>query len=418
MLLALDQWRDAFHAIETAEEQLRRESERREEESSKLIGALMSQLRALVHLVIYQKSKHYRTGISNEDLRAAERHAGESYNAHYDAMKASQSDQAKEQLRKSARLLAIIFTLGGKDEYSKGVLEDTAAICESAPEALLMEEPREVTQQELVQSLDEEDKVIGDSSSRSDSTGDLARIVTMPRRMSGPDRLLAAIEENLSDKDLEAHLEHGDDLITVTDNNGFTALHLAAKKGRRRLVELLVHHGADVTLKNRFNETPLLIAIKAARCDIIEELAEHEGSIKVLFGRQWNCLHSAIRIPDTEVTATLLESTHGAKLVGWGDDTQMTALHKCADNSQPEHAAVILQYSTDAQVDQKDAGGQTALDICLSKGLTIPAQRIVDSILDRHSGDPLIQATTAQRKKLDVHKRRRAKNAASPKRGG
>ena len=50
-------------------------------------------------------------------------------------------------------------------------------------------------------------------------------------------------------------------LLDEQDARGYTALHFAALSGRENAVKYLVQLGADVTIKNKDNQTPLLIAL-------------------------------------------------------------------------------------------------------------------------------------------------------------
>lgn len=47
------------------------------------------------------------------------------------------------------------------------------------------------------------------------------------------------------------------DEINEKDSNGFTALHVAARRGHIKIVELLLQNGASCTVLNRYNHSPL-----------------------------------------------------------------------------------------------------------------------------------------------------------------
>ena len=47
---------------------------------------------------------------------------------------------------------------------------------------------------------------------------------------------------------------HNTEFIDATDNNGETALHVAAGKGHKAVVKLLLKNGADMSLKNNVSQ--------------------------------------------------------------------------------------------------------------------------------------------------------------------
>jgi ribosomal protein S18 acetylase RimI-like enzyme len=59
------------------------------------------------------------------------------------------------------------------------------------------------------------------------------------------------------------------------ERSGYTALGLAAFEGHARLCELLLEHGADPTLTNRWGETALRVAQKQRHVEVAELLQKH-----------------------------------------------------------------------------------------------------------------------------------------------
>jgi rRNA processing protein Krr1/Pno1 len=63
--------------------------------------------------------------------------------------------------------------------------------------------------------------------------------------------------------------------VNSTDSSGDTALHIAAAKGRREMVQFLIANGANVNLANNLGSTPLHKAALANQIFIVEFLVKH-----------------------------------------------------------------------------------------------------------------------------------------------
>lgn len=57
----------------------------------------------------------------------------------------------------------------------------------------------------------------------------------------------------------------------------WSAMHEAAKQGRKDLVALLLRHGGSVHLRDGFGVTPLGVAAEFGHCDVLEHLI-HKGT--------------------------------------------------------------------------------------------------------------------------------------------
>jgi hypothetical protein len=72
---------------------------------------------------------------------------------------------------------------------------------------------------------------------------------------------------------VKALLKNKPELVSIVDDDlGITPLHLAAEKGHKDVVELLVAKGAAVNAQNCFGDTPLFEALKGNHKDIVEFL--------------------------------------------------------------------------------------------------------------------------------------------------
>lgn len=75
-------------------------------------------------------------------------------------------------------------------------------------------------------------------------------------------------DEGYSD-DLLSYLIDTGIPVNSKDNDGNTALHRAAFKGRKSLYKMLLSHGADINAKNRKKYTPLCMATKANKPEMV-----------------------------------------------------------------------------------------------------------------------------------------------------
>lgn len=81
---------------------------------------------------------------------------------------------------------------------------------------------------------------------------------------------------------LEKLLAKAPMLVNVAKEDGFTALHLAALNGLRAAAECLIKQGkANLDMPNVAQNTPLLVAVNAGRCSMIELLVSNGADINV-----------------------------------------------------------------------------------------------------------------------------------------
>lgn len=74
--------------------------------------------------------------------------------------------------------------------------------------------------------------------------------------------------------------------IEAKDNEGKTALHLAAELGRVCIAEILLKNGANVLAFSKKRVTPLQLAIQKERMGVLEIFARHDQVYSYTFGTQ------------------------------------------------------------------------------------------------------------------------------------
>jgi ankyrin repeat protein len=192
--------------------------------------------------------------------------------------------------------------------------------------------------------------------------------------------------------------------VNTKDENGKTALHIAAYVGHSEIVELLIAVGADVNAKDEDGSTPLLQAAEGTKLVEPKHGHNHAEIIKLLIlndadvnakdkngttplhyvageGHKeiaellltkgadvnaksswddwdgWTPLHQAVEYGHKETTKLLIDA--GAD-VNAKNDAGWTPLHRAAEWGHKEIVELLL--TKDAYVNAKDSGGITPLD--------------------------------------------------------
>lgn len=190
-----------------------------------------------------------------------------------------------------------------------------------------------------------------------------------------------------------------DDLSTQTDTNFHTPLHLAAKRGHREVVELLLDwthskfpfdeavfeifalNGYNQIFGTLYDKTELressqLIHIlnQAAKLDIIESMdkttfdfysrvGEGLASLADLTDNRLSLLHSALKMQSTTVIDFLLENEDLHQAV---DRRRWTALHVAADEGNEPVASRLIEKGV--RINALNWQGDAALHIATRKG--------------------------------------------------
>lgn len=66
--------------------------------------------------------------------------------------------------------------------------------------------------------------------------------------------------------------------VNATMSTGETALHVAAKCGSLRMVQILLSEGANTSALGKGGDTPLLVAVRSCNYYVAKELLEHIAS--------------------------------------------------------------------------------------------------------------------------------------------
>jgi ankyrin repeat protein len=95
-------------------------------------------------------------------------------------------------------------------------------------------------------------------------------------------------------------------MVNTLDNDGVTALHLAAANGHLDSVALLVKRGADTEAKSKEAWTPLVCAVNRGRIDCAAHLLDHGANVDHRTRDGRTALHRACENGDHEAVQLLL----------------------------------------------------------------------------------------------------------------
>src|SRR5207247_6422498 len=110
--------------------------------------------------------------------------------------------------------------------------------------------------------------------------------------------LAAGIHDAARKGDLEkvrALLEVNPELLRAQDKDGFSPLHLAAWKGHKEVVELLLGRKAEVNLKSKDGGAPLHWAAEGGSAEVVKMLLAHKAEINAKDDDGDTPLHVAVK---------------------------------------------------------------------------------------------------------------------------
>ncbi|XP_034241377.1 kinase D-interacting substrate of 220 kDa B isoform X3 [Thrips palmi] len=162
---------------------------------------------------------------------------------------------------------------------------------------------------------------------------------------------------------LQGFLENKRAVVDDRDENGATALHVAAAKGKLQFVRELISHGADVNAEDNDQWCSLLCAAKEGYSDVCIELLDNGADIEHKDMGGWTALMWASYKGKEEVVDVLLE--RGADVNACGN-FHIPSLLWAAGRGHTEIALKLIQAG--AKINFGDKYGTTALVWACRKG--------------------------------------------------
>ncbi|KAG8459689.1 hypothetical protein KFE25_003141 [Diacronema lutheri] len=160
------------------------------------------------------------------------------------------------------------------------------------------------------------------------------------------------------------------------DYDSRTALHVAAASGHLAVVTLLLELDADVQRFDRWNDSPIRVALEGRHGAVVEALRAHGAVLH--FDHPAMRLHAAVRAADMNHIALLLQARVD---VNAGDHDRRTALHIAAADGNVRIAEHLI--SALADVNASDRWGLRPIDEAIDA-----QQMVVTQLLLRSSARP------------------------------
>ncbi len=126
-----------------------------------------------------------------------------------------------------------------------------------------------------------------------------------PRQQKSDEALYSVVAKG-DIAEVQSLLSKGAD-VNLADRMRWTPLHIAVRNGRQDIVELLVNKGANLNLTNNRGQTPLHIAVNSGHKEIVELLITKGADVNIMAGSE-NALTLARKAGNAEIIDLLTKN--------------------------------------------------------------------------------------------------------------
>jgi curved DNA-binding protein CbpA len=166
--------------------------------------------------------------------------------------------------------------------------------------------------------------------------------------------------------EITRHLYHYPDMVNDFDEQGYTAVHWAAKSGNVSILQTLFINGAKMNLMSKSQDpmAPIHWAASDGKIGTIRYLLDNNVSINVQDSK--GCTPVVIAAQHDQHTCVTFLAKNGADM-SLGDDNRDTALHWAAYKGYAQLIG-LLTYLCPGGLNVPDAYGQTPLHLAALRG--------------------------------------------------
>ena len=181
--------------------------------------------------------------------------------------------------------------------------------------------------------------------------------------------------------------------VRVVDNDSRTPLHVAARKGSYRVLELMISKGLELGsvfhALDKENCTFVQHAVESGNIIVVEILLRHGAPLTLAKGNMLPPLHLACRQDRYDMVQLMVEQ-RGPEILQIRDGQGRTALHHSCTGVCGEGLVSYL-FEQGAELDAQDNNGNTALHTAIISGNVSAAEELL-----KRGSNPSIQDSNGQ----------------------
>lgn len=204
--------------------------------------------------------------------------------------------------------------------------------------------------------------------------------------------------------------------MQAKDENGNTALHIAAQMGYASVIKEMVESGADIVAGNNNNETPLFYSLKKDSYNVIKVLLSlSETPLAYISKRDFmgnSSLHACVKEKAYNSAKLLLSTAQGVHpFINLTNQSGRTALHEAVAIGDEALIKLLLAYNAD--IGAQDNAGKSPLSCAiLSSNLEVarllltsggsPFQQDMNGITPLHEAISMMQSVYDKKTVLQI----------------
>ncbi|XP_062711316.1 uncharacterized protein LOC115254290 [Aedes albopictus] len=170
----------------------------------------------------------------------------------------------------------------------------------------------------------------------------------------------------------------------IANNNGLTLIHLAAEKGNKKIVQMLIDdYAADVNVQDNDGNTPLLLAAHNCKWEMVKMLIDKAADYKIANKVGQTPMHVVAIYGNMEIMKILVDVY--AADVNVQDNIGNTPLYHAAYYNRWEMVKMLIDKDSKYSADYKIANkrGQTLIHLAVEED----KMEIVQMLIDDYAAD-------------------------------